>query len=451
MKHRFAIHTHTLVRLLAALPVLLLLVASCVNDYDNCPAPQRDADPVKLSFTIVTRTSMETTRQTRAADTNADGDIPGTAPENYLNLAGGDIRFLLFDEEQKLLREFTPDADITVVEGNTNYVSYTVRATIAEPYFAQVAERVLSFYIMVIANGNSHKLNAFALAPNVTTIKDIADQCTAFTLPVGTPSAGPSTANTGWTPSQPGQADGEYIPMAGLQQFTLPKGAFDGNGAEGFVELSPEGSGKDINMLRALAKIEVIDRIDITGNVADAPEGRPSVQKVELLGYCATGTILPAYVQWNRNDVLETQQVVAPTMAASLAYRAPADDYTATVANSQIDFHSDAAATDGRADGCQVFSVYTTEYSQAAIPGTAVRPYVRITLSLPNEDGTATTTKLYQLKLAEYNGGTAGANIAALLRNHIYRYEITAVRNELEIKYTLCPMGEEEVDIPPFN
>jgi hypothetical protein len=451
MKYRFAIHPHTLVRLLVALPTVLLFAVSCVNDYDNCttPASEHTADPVKLRFTIVTRTVMDNhTRQTRAADIS--GEETGTAPENYLNLAGRDIRFLLFDGEQKLLREFTPDTDITVAEGsaNSNYVTYTVRATIAEPYFARAADGNLSFYIMVVANGKPYRQNAFALAPGTTTIKAIADQLVAFTLPTHTEL--PDGSSIGWVPSQPGEANGEYIPMAGLQQFTLPQGAFNGNnGPEGFVELSPENGNKDINMLRALAKIEVIDKIDIIDNLANAPAGRVSVEKVELLGYCATGTVLPAYGQWNRNGVLETQQVEAPTMASSLAYRAPNSDYLATNQNNAlIDFHQDKNAKESREDGCPVFSVYTTEYSLAAI-GDAVRPYVRVTVREPEGE----VEKIYRLRLATYTNGTAGEdnNISALLRNHIYRYEITSASTELEIQYTLCPMGEGIAQIPPFN
>lgn len=451
MKYRFAIHSHTLVRLLVALPAVLLFAVSCVNDYDNCitPASEHTADPVKLRFTIVTRTAMDNhTRQTRAADIS--GEETGTAPENYLNLAGRDIRFLLFDGEQKLLREFTPDADITVAEGsaNSNYVTYTVRATIAEPYFARAADGNLSFYIMVVANGKPYRQNAFALAPGTTTIKAIADQLVAFTLPTRTEL--PDGSSIGWVPSQPGEADGEYIPMAGLQQFTLPQGAFNGNnGPEGFVELSPENGNKDINMLRALAKIEVIDKIDITDNLANAPAGRVSVEKVELLGYCATGTVLPAYGQWNRNGVLETQQVEAPTMASSLAYRAPNSDYLATNQNNAlIDFHQDKNATKSREDGCPVFSVYTTEYSLAAI-GNAVRPYVRVTVQDPN--GGNQGSRLYQLRLANYAGGTAEDDIDFLLRNHIYRYEITSVSSSIQVGYTVCPWDENRLDVPDFN
>lgn len=112
MKYLLSIHIRKWVRLLVALPVMLL-VAGCVNDYDDCPAPEDGSDPVKLRFTIVTRTSTGSgTRQTRAADIS--GDQIGTTSENYLNIAGHDIRFLLFDGAQRLLRDFTPDANTTL-------------------------------------------------------------------------------------------------------------------------------------------------------------------------------------------------------------------------------------------------------------------------------------------------------------------------------------------------
>lgn len=450
MKYRLSKHIRTLARLLAALPALLLLATGCVNDYDNCPAPERGSDPVKLRFTIVTRTPMgSNTRQTRAAD--IAGEQTGTAAENYLNLAGRDIRFLLFDNEQKLLRDFTPDADVTLAaEDNSRYVTYTVRATIAEPYFARVATADTEFYIMVIANGRPYRLSAFGLAPGVTTIADVAGQLASFALPTEVIVDPETGQRGGWTPSQPGNADGEYIPMAGLQHFTIRQGAFSGNGPEGFVELSPENGSKDINMLRALAKIEVIDRIGITGHFDDAPAERAYVEKVELLGYCATGTVLPAYGQWNRNSVLETQQVIAPTMAAPVAYREPDSDYKNTVYTSLIDFHEDQDAQNLRADGCPVFSVYVTEYARAAIAAGAVRPYARVTLHDPTLAGTE-ESKLYQLHLASYTGGSAGEDLSALLRNHIYRYEITAVRSTVNIGYTVCPWDTYDLDVPDFN
>lgn len=426
MKHLLAKHIRTLLRLLIALPAMLTLTG-CVNDYGNCVDPDSGPAPVKLRFTIVTRALPGSgTRQTRAADTG--GDQTGTPSENYLNIAGRDIRFLLFDEDKRLLRDFTPDVDITPSDVN-NYVTYTVRATIAEPYFARVAEQESTgFYIMVIANGRPYRLGAFGLAPGVTTIKDVADQPASFTMPTFTER--PDGSRTGWMPSAPGNASGEYIPMSGLQHFSLPKGAFDNSGPESFVELSPENGGKDINMLRAIAKIEVVDKIDILDDFpSDAPNRSIELKKAELFGYCATATILPSYDKWTKNVTYpETQQVEQPTMASPLAYRAPND-------NTMIDFFEDKAAQAAREDGCPVFSVYVPEYSRAAI-GSAVRPYIRVTVQ--DVDIYHPNPKTYTFKLAS----STDVEIEALLRNHIYRYEVIAVGST--IGYTVCPWDERE-------
>lgn len=423
MRYMRSKHIRTLVCILAALPVMLL-VPGCVNDYDDCSGTER-GDSVKLRFTIVTRTPMDDEAgHTRAAD--IAGDQIGSPSENYLNLAGRDIRFLLFDGERKLLRDFTPDIDVAPAVGdNGRYISYTVRATIPEPYFERVSEEDTDFYIMVIANGRPHSLNPFGLTVGSTTIEQVADQLTTFT--VKTYIVDPETyGRFGWEPSQPGQADGQYIPMAGLQHFTIMKGALDANGLEGFVELSPADGSKNINMLRALAKIEVIDRIGITGNFADAPQPRIYVEKAELFGYCPTGTILPAYGQWNRNGVLETQQVDLPTMASPMRYIPPSADIDAPNWNSVIDLHEDYYAQNERADGCPVFSVYVTEYSLAAI-GSQLPPYIRVTVYNPNSPDEE--SKFYRVSLAYYKDGKVDSDIPFLLRNHIYRYEITSVRS----------------------
>ena len=182
------------------------------------------------------------------------------------------------------------------------------------------------------------------------------------------------------------------------------------------------------------------------GNFVDDPD-RISIEKVELLGYCATGTILPSFDQWNRNDVLETQQVVAPTMASPLTYRNPAADFKITTDGTKIEFHVDDDAQDKREDLCPVFSVYTTEYSLAAI-GTANPVYARVTVQVNPTD-----SRIYLLKLASYTNGQPGDNITTLLRNHIYRYEISdiSIEGTLTANWVVCPMSEVKITIPSFN
>lgn len=441
MKYLLSIHIRTWACLLVALPVMFL-VAGCVNDYDDCPAPEDGSDPVKLRFTIVTRTSTGSgTRQTRAAD--IFGDQSGTTSENYLNLAGHDIRFLLFDGAQKLLRDFTPDANTTLAAGDGgNYVAYTVEASIVEPYFANVATADTDFYIMVLANGRPHQMTALGLAPGETTIKDVSGQLITFVQKTEIIIDPETYKRGGWMPSPPGVADGEYIPMAGLQHFTLKQGAFDGKGPEDFVELSPENGSKNINMLRSLAKIEVIDKIGISGNFADAPEERMRVEKAELFGRCANGTVLPAYGQWSRNGALETQQVDAPTMAYPMQYLPPTADINVPNWASLIEFYEDKDAQAAREDGCPVFSTYVTEYSRADING-KLPPYIRVTINDPNTPDEK-ESEFYRIELASYSDkGEADKPLSALLRNHIYRYEITYVNAESSRTRTAPGMAED--------
>jgi len=417
----------------------MLSITACVTESGNCPEPDKEDGTVNLRFTIVTRTHNDNkARQSRAADVT--GDLDGTAAENYLDLSSHDISFLLFDENQRFLRNFTPDVDVSSMP-NTNYVKYTVHATVAEPYFEKVSTQNTDFFIMVLANSRPYSLNAFALNQGVTTISDVMGQLVAFNLPVETTTGG------GWEPSTPGTVNGQYIPMAGLQKFTLAKGAFDNAGPESFVNLSPDGGAKDINMLRALSKIEVIDRIGLEGSYNPNMTRTTYIEKVELLGYNSTGTILPAFDQWNRNDVLETQQVLLPTLPKNPQYKAPlsSDAYLNTASGTNINFHIDAGAQNLRNDNSPVFSVYTSEYSRTGIANNP-RPYVRITTR------TGDQSEIYLMKLSEYSLGqpVQDTDLMSMLRNHIYRYEVRK-RSAQDLVITVCPREEFTTDVPPFE
>lgn len=444
MRHRLAIIVGTLLRLLAAWAVILS-VSACADDV--IPEPAGACDPVRMRFTVVTSRPAEAARQTRAADIS--GDLTGSASENYLNIAGHDIRFLLFDGDRKLLRDFTPYAGINLASGDGgNYVTYSVDASIVEPYFANAAVGDIDFYIMVLANGRTHHMMALGLAPGETTIADVSGQLVTF---VHQPNiiVDPETYQRGaWQPSPPGVADGDYILMSGLQHFTLKKGAFDGKGPEDFVELS-----QNINMLRSLAKIEVIDRIGISGNTADAPE---RISKVEIFGRCATGTVLPSYGQWNRNGVLETQQVDAPTMASPMQYFPPTtdggyirDDGYNINWNSQAEFYEDKAAQAIREDGCPVFSAYLAEYSLDALNG-LTPPCIRVEIGSSkggDDDKKDEAGGQYYFQLARFQGGKEYELLPALLRNHIYRYEIVSVNTRSSRTWSVSVSSEVGNDL----
>ncbi len=420
---------------------MLVLAGACVNDASECPDPAADTT-VGLRFTVVTRIPMES----RDGSTRAVEETKGSASENYLNLAGRDIRFLLFDAAERYLCDFTPEADVTEVSG-TDYVTYTVRAAVTDNYFDAVADSDVGFNIMVTANTLPYTPEAFRLVRGVTTVEGLTEQLASFAFPVR------NLADEGWMPSQPGRSNGEYIPMTGIRQFTLVRGAFSAAGPEGFVDLSA-GDGKDINMLRVLAKIEIIDKIGIGDMAVDASMVRPAVSGATLFGFCASGTLLPAYGQWNADGVTETRQVTSPTMPRKIEYRAPAAETTPDLSpeTARILFRADADAQAARDDGCPVFSAYVPEYSLADVRASygtgAVLPYVRV--SVTNPEGVE-GVQSYTFRLATYTDGKADSEISSLLRNCIYRYELTGAGSAVTLDYTVCPWDEAVSGDITFN
>lgn len=71
--------------------------------------------------------------------------------------------------------------------------------------------------------------------------------------------------------------------------------------------------------------------------------------------------------------------------------------------------------------------------------------------TVQTEDGEAETNyPVFPVKLAEYEDGHAKEYLDALMRNHIYRFEITSIQREITVNWTVCPMDKASADIT-FN
>lgn len=66
-------------------------------------------------------------------------------------------------------------------------------------------------------------------------------------------------------------------------------------------------------------------------------------------------------------------------------------------------------------------------------------------------------TDTFSLSVSPYSEGYPAEGTEpyweCILRNHLYRFEITGIEKEtsLSINWTVCPMDEKTIDIPPFN
>jgi len=414
----------------------------CVSEDSPCDTPA-GADPtVTLQFTVVTRNA---TGPSRADDCDADQE--GSAAENFINMA--DCQFLLFDDDRRLLRPIFPE-----VTGSDNaaYTWYSIKAEITERYFTDKvnAGAPVDFYIMVIANSRSLSGQAFGLAPGTTTIDDIAAQRRTYSV---APRRDQWNNVNAW---QPSISYKKGIPMAGLQKFSVPAADLKRSTYDNPVNLSQSlpgginiGNQKDINMLRAMSKIEIVDKIDMPDRY-DENQKRILVEKVELVGYFDRGTIVPSIGVAGSWPEYVSDNVNVPTVPSVNYYTKPGVfEVSAYGHYDPMMFAFDWNASEN-SDGYPVYSGYVPEYSQEAIAG-FTEPYIAITLS--NNDG-SDVYSIMPLKLAKYTDGVAGDGIEALLRNHIYRYEITGVNSEINlisVGYTVCDWNRPTVDIPTFE
>lgn len=435
--------------LLTMTALTVSFLQSCINDKMECPSEvEENEDGFHLRFTIMTKTDG----RTRAAD--IDGDQEGAGYENFLDV--NDIKYLIFDKNQKYITDIT--AKTKTVAANGNYTVYNVEATVNDPYFYNNITGNVDFYLLALANHKKWNITFPTLNRGDDLEKLFTDGLVMKAIHQ------PSEL-------QAGDISDVHFPMSGLQYFSVPGSMLLTSGKEAPFDISL-ATGKDLNMLRALVKIEIIDKINIAddGVFNDATDnqgenGYLRIDKVEINGFMTEGSLLPAFAQWNKNAVLETQQVDAPTIPSSALYKSPPildednkfgpfEGFSGYI----IDFVEDDYARSLRKDKCPVFSGYVYEYLKTAdqmqkVPATQ-QPYFRVTTRGYTDENVAPSLVL-PVRMAKYTNGTAASadNFPQLLRNHIYRFEISGIGSGLTVNWTVCGMDtpEDPIVIPPFN
>ena len=429
-----------------------LLLGACVNEDTPCP-PDRDPNAEKgvtLEFSMVTRNASGRGSRALIEPTAGTREV-GTEAENYLDL--DNLIFLLVDDQQTVIRVFAPNV---TPEENSRYAKYSVRAFINDKYFLDAEPGGnLTFSIVVIGNYSTLDPQSFAYHAGQKLSEVFASATVGtFAMPMS------NNWSNKWIPSMFGtaytDAAGEliegmtpaHIPMSGMQTYTVSTDDLLASTVNRPFNLSAaaDGSG-DINMLRALAKIEIVDRIGVidTGTAITQPDRaeRSWVEKAELIGYTTRGSILPIFDQWNSGS-LETQYVTTTSVPTSADYFGAAPlNAQLTINGRAINFFDDAEATAAREDGCRVFSCYLTEYNPTERGTTAYPMWIRVTASSPAPEGVTPTSALYRLDVSSYTNGVAGTPLS-ILRNNIYRYEINGIATVLQPELIVNDWESEE-------
>ena len=381
-------YTLRLFALLAA-----FVAASCVNDNEpDCP-PIGQARQYVLNLRVVT--SKAATRMTRAAGHDTE---EATQAEDYIDIAGQDFLVLVFDGYGRLIQRFEPSS--TVIKQGQG-AAYELSGVLGETSANEIQVAVIANCKSMNA-GNAY--DRFVLGN--TFLSEMYGDGTKwnFTLP---------NPEGGW---QPDKDTKKTIPMYGCSDVKPLNTAQPSAADENRYDLNLG----EIKMLRAVAKIEIVDCL---------PEGVEIDPNVTLSAYNTQGRLIPDATKnpdWNKAET----QVISPTLP----------DNVTTTANLKFFTESKTIGDMPR----KVYSAYVTEANL-----TANRPHINLTVK--DSDGQGTSSKDYQMAVDSYPiSPTQG--LAALLRNHIYRYEIkSASSNSLTVSYTICPMGSDIADIPAFE
>lgn len=439
-----------------------LILCGCIEDANLCP-PETGGDKEKgitVEFSLVTKSSANS--KTRSLLPAPDSEESGSSSENFLDLEN--LIFLLFDDQGELIRPFIPKVE---TEDVNTYVRYSVRAFLNDSYFLDATTQNIRFSIAVVGNYKSLSPIGFTFHPGMT-MSEVFDRATVatFAMPLS------NTAQNCWIPSiyptSYVDAAGEsiplrssaHIPMAGLQTFNVSTKELKESTVHKPLNLSSTED-KTINMLRALAKIEVIDHIDAVteGDVTKQPDTseRISINSVELVGHTSRGSIFPYLSLWQISG-LETQYVNRPSIpdgVSFLGYNPPNDALSlqGASAGTVVGFFADRIATEERQDKCRVYSCYLTDYDpnqRGSIPAM----WIRIAAKHPYVDPDSNSDISYcRLEVAPYDETGAGEEMS-IVRNNIYRFQINKITppdQNNQIIYTTCPMGIYTSDIPTFE
>lgn len=447
---------HSLFLIILTVACALTGMPSCGDDLSSRRGIVEDEDGnFNVKFTLLSRCDSDMAASTRAETLTAE-ERAGSDVENFINV--DDINFLIFGEDRKFI-QYLDKISVTSV-GNTGYAVYEVYGNLHDSYFAPEISGSVTFHILAYANLKGWGVEESDITrptPGVTLMEDFLASNSGILLRNAPDTAGLLHMNDGTGGTPP------WIPMAGVCKFTVARdmlsvGSNPENPADGAYDLTA-ATGNSLNMLRALAKIEVVDKINVAGTYneityghypwnsseddADNKNSWLRISSVNLNGVMSLGSVFPDIAQWKPG--FETSQVSTPSIPADAEYLKPkslgADGTIGTGgsdAGSSIAFAPDRQATLLRADKCPVFSAYVFEYRKSLVDIPSLQPYMTVSTRGGNDNYRVTLP----LRLAKYEDGdaTAADNLDALLRNHIYTYEICGIAQEVKVDWTVCDM-----------
>lgn len=425
------------------------LLPSCIYDSYEEPAPApEEEETVTVKFNIVSRTPRGSAGLSSRADVTPDNpygydEKPGTAPENYIDMANRDFRFLLFDISQRFLCDFTTATTVSEgTPGSDGVTTYECTASINKEFFKiGTGATNVSFYILATVNSRSMRQTYMHMTTGVTTMDNVLDYfCN-------------SAMNTIPDADEIFGMNGQHIPMSGVQQFTV---SIDALSAEDDIKatnisdpaLPGVTQGAPVSLLRSMAKVQVIDRLYVdkdkwTGTY-DPADAEMRIASVQFAGIMTAGSLTPSKTEWA--DRSTTKQVAAATRPGNGTYVTADETHLDFVLDTEVNKNED---TDWQEIGVgyRVFSCYLWENDKEWLSTTDEAPKLIVTLA-------GEPDKHYEVPFAPATQNPQYNDYSRILRNHIYTFEIVGIAGPATLSpiyWTVCPMDNVTVNIPEYN
>lgn len=380
------------------------MLTGCISDYGTCPL-ENTTEKLSVRIDLVVPGADLATR-TSGHDKDFGSDV-----ENAINV-DGDYRVLVFDKNGDLADDVEMDCDISDISEKSTTYTLSGKMDISK---AEDKAKLETFRIMVLANweGFDAATNAdgsqkkyenfpfpeFSLAGTENNIYKNGSLFN-FTMPV-------ESSNKAWQPN--GKV--KCIPMFGVSEpISLEYAAEMGKYGDGPVTSIP--------MLRAIAKVEIVDHTS-----------HHPITNVTLSHRISIGRFIPDIEknpEWNEVNT----QMMFPSIPSGFSMTEETQFFNST-------HEEDAEAT--------VWSLYIPEIDFTTSPALNNRPVVQI-MSNGKRYAFQLDNKVEKASQNVSNPSKGDGSLDYVLRNHIYRYTITENGADLQVSLNILPWDMEWED-----
>lgn len=393
MRFRSHISKHGL--LTAAVSIICILLAGCARD----DADSADAAPADAGTPYVLRLNVAaaTNSSTRSAGHPLE---PATAAEEYIDIFNGDYAVVIYDKGGNCIAQI----DGTDATPRQQDSFYWVECRLDDDLIRNIQQSGSDdIQVLVVANWKAYDKGTSFAYPTFSN-NSLATLWTDGSNYNFSHQAYGSSGNTCWTPDIAGR---RLIPMFGIGTGRLSDARKE---LDGCLHLTC-----DIPMLRALAKVEVIDNI---------PQSNISVSSVSLSTHNTNGRYIPNIAEnpnWNKNNI----QVVKPSLPDNVG-----------ISTQNLTF---VKITENNTDK---WVAYIPEMNLTSGAVKDNMPTLNINVATTKDNSTSSST--YAMPLGEYLNGVFNNTYFDILRNHIYRYTIASVNATANITLEVLPWDKED-------